>query len=198
MTVFVDASLTALGAVLLQNVNPAAYASAALTAAQQNCPQIEKEALAIRYGCKKFHQFIYRRPLIVETDHKHLESISKKPLRKALPHLQRLLFYVQHYAPKNVYIKGKQLVIAGLWSRDCIRAETAESATHDMEVLANIPIESSKPGGVREISTTLSPTTRSHRKNPQGMTREKRVNYQQQRSSFGYSGTNLLSTKTSS
>ena len=44
---FVDASSKSLGAVLLQDNYPIAYASKALTTCQQNYAQIEKEMLAI-------------------------------------------------------------------------------------------------------------------------------------------------------
>ncbi|UYV82373.1 K02A2.6-like [Cordylochernes scorpioides] len=54
----VDASQHAIGAVLLQEDRPIAYASSALNDAQRHYPQIEKEALAIKFGCKKFHTYI--------------------------------------------------------------------------------------------------------------------------------------------
>ena len=57
-----------LGAVLFQDEKSLAYASQALTPAQQHYAQIEKETLAIVYGAQKFHQFhqfIYGRPTLV-------------------------------------------------------------------------------------------------------------------------------------
>lgn len=59
-----DASSKAVGAVLMQHNRPVAYATQALTAAQQNYPQIKKEAYAIRFGCKPlnayvFHEYVY-------------------------------------------------------------------------------------------------------------------------------------------
>jgi len=47
----VDASSKGLGAVLLQEGHPITYASRALTQTQQNYAQIEKEMLAILFGC---------------------------------------------------------------------------------------------------------------------------------------------------
>lgn len=101
----VDASLYAVGAVLLQNDQPIAYASAALTTAQKNYPQIEKEATAIRYGCKKFHEYVYGKKLTIETDQKPLEIIFKKPLHMAPARLQRILFDVTQYHPVIEYKK---------------------------------------------------------------------------------------------
>jgi hypothetical protein len=57
-----------------------AYASRALSPAQQRYAQIEKELLAIVFACEKFHQYIFGKKVQVETDHKPLVSIFKKPL----------------------------------------------------------------------------------------------------------------------
>lgn len=76
----VDASSMAIGVTLLQQNQPVAYATKAFTPAQRLFPQIEKEALAVKFGCKKFHQFICGQDIEIETDHKPLESISRKPL----------------------------------------------------------------------------------------------------------------------
>ena len=87
LTLFVDASSKGLGAVF-QDEKPLAYASRALTPAQQHYAQIEKEALAIVYGAQKFHQFIYGRPTVVESDHKPLQYILNRPLHQAPLRLQ--------------------------------------------------------------------------------------------------------------
>ena len=48
-----------MGAVLLQDNQPVAYASKALTKTQQNNAQIEKKTLAIVYDCTCFYEYIY-------------------------------------------------------------------------------------------------------------------------------------------
>lgn len=53
LTLTVDASSKGLGAALVQDEQPIVYASRALTKSQQNYAQIEKEALAISFGCAK-------------------------------------------------------------------------------------------------------------------------------------------------
>ena len=83
VTLSVDASMSGLGAVCLQEGQPVAYASRALTNCQKKNAQIEKELLAIVFGCDKFHDYIYGRTVTVETDHKPLENIFKKPLHQS-------------------------------------------------------------------------------------------------------------------
>ena len=80
ITLSVDASSKGLGAVLIQDEHPIAYASKSLSSTQQNYTQIEKEMLAVVFGCTKFHDYIYGiSNVTVESDHKRLEAILKKP-----------------------------------------------------------------------------------------------------------------------
>jgi hypothetical protein len=130
----VDASSKAVGGALLQNERPVAYITKALTKTEQMYPQIEKEATAIRVACKKLHQYIYGKPLLVETDHKPLVTIFKKPIHTAPPRLQRILFDLQQYSPTVVYKKGKDLHLADALSRDCEPAENDLRAESDLEV----------------------------------------------------------------
>ncbi|XP_055604362.1 uncharacterized protein LOC129752613 [Uranotaenia lowii] len=90
VTLSVDAISKAMGAVLLQHGKPIAYASKSLSSTELNYPQIEKEAAAIRFGCNKFHQYIYGKELTVDTDHKPLESIFRRPLDRAPLRLKRI------------------------------------------------------------------------------------------------------------
>ena len=73
----VNASSKGMGAVLLQDDQSVAYASKALTKSQQKYAQIEKEMLAIVFGCTRFHEYIYGMPQVeIET----IGSNTKKPL----------------------------------------------------------------------------------------------------------------------
>ncbi|UYV70685.1 K02A2.6-like, partial [Cordylochernes scorpioides] len=141
LTLSVDASSYALGAVLLQNGKPIAYASSALNSTQQNYAQIEKEALAIKFGCDKFHQLIYGKTVDVETDHRPLETIFKKPLSKAPPRLQRIFLQIQQYDLRIKYKKGKELLTADLLSRDCSYEDTY--LEENFEVLMTTPTNKS-------------------------------------------------------
>lgn len=75
----VDASLQGLGAVLIQNNKPIAYASRSLSDCETRYAQIEKELLAVVFAVEHFHYYVYGRSVTVETDHKPLLSIIKKP-----------------------------------------------------------------------------------------------------------------------
>ena len=90
----VDASSKGLGATLIQDDHPVAYASKSLTHSQQQYAQIVKEMLAIVFGCVRFHDYIYGMPAVeVETDHKPLESMLNKPLHQAPPRLQKMIYF---------------------------------------------------------------------------------------------------------
>ena len=87
-TVSVDASSYGLGACLLQKGRPVCFAHRSLNSAERNYAQIEKELLAIVYGCTKFHQYVYGKKVKVQTDHKPLEALFKKTLFPAPQRLQ--------------------------------------------------------------------------------------------------------------
>ena len=78
-----DASQSGLGALLLQDGKPIAYASRALSSAETRYAQIEKELLTVVFSFTKFHQYVYSKDVIVESDHKPLEAIMKKALAAA-------------------------------------------------------------------------------------------------------------------
>ena len=73
-----------------------------------NYAQIEKEALAILFGCTKFHQYVFGRHVLIESDHKPLKSIFKKPLHQAPPRLQRLMLSLMKYDIEVTYKSRKE------------------------------------------------------------------------------------------
>lgn len=80
LTLAVDASAYGVGAVISHQINeneerPIAYASQTLNSAQCKYSQIEREALAIIFGIKRFHQFLFNRKFTLITDHKPLMTI---------------------------------------------------------------------------------------------------------------------------
>ena len=90
-----DASMHGLGVCLMQDGQPVAYASRSLTDTEVNYAHIEKELLAIVYGMEKFETYVYGRKVLVESDHKPLETIFKKSLLSAPKRLQRMLLRLQ-------------------------------------------------------------------------------------------------------
>ena len=117
VTLQVDASKSGLGAALLQEERPVAYASKAMNATQERYAQIEKELLAIVFGCKRFHQYIYGKQVNVDSDHKPLEAIFNKPLSQAPSRLQKMLLQLQEYDIVLRYKKGSEMHLADALSR---------------------------------------------------------------------------------
>ncbi|KII63511.1 Transposon Tf2-8 polyprotein [Thelohanellus kitauei] len=81
-----DASSQGIGAVLLQvnkdgNEYPVSFTSRILSPCEKKYSTIEREALAIVYGLKKFNQYLYGRHFMIRTDHKPLEHLfsTKRP-----------------------------------------------------------------------------------------------------------------------
>ena len=118
----------------MQNGQPVAYASRALTAAETRYAQIEKELLAIVFGCERFQVYTYGRELVnIETDHKPLEPIFTKPLALAPKRLQRMLLRLQKYSLKVRYKKGKEMHLADTLSRAYLPEVNACNFTRELE-----------------------------------------------------------------
>ena len=141
----VDACKDGLGAVLIQNDCPVGYASRAMTESQQRYAMIEKELLAVVFGCEKFHQYIYRKKVLIESDHKPLENIFKKPLASAPVRLQRMFLRLQRYDIDLQYKPGKEMLLADTLSRAHVAEYAEEISEEDMRaqvhlVTANISV----------------------------------------------------------
>lgn len=112
-----DASKDGLGACLLQDGHPIAFASRSLSSAEKKYAQIEKEMLAIVFSIQKFHFFVYGLDVKVNTDHKPLEAIFCKDLASITPRLQRMRLRLLNYKLSVSYKPGKYLFIADTLSR---------------------------------------------------------------------------------
>lgn len=118
VTVQSDSSQSGLGCCLMQEGQPIAFASRALTPTERNYAQIEKECLSIVFACQRFHHYLYGRDLVtVETDHKPLISIFSKPLLSAPKRLQSMLLTLQYYNLRIVYKPGVEMFISDTLSR---------------------------------------------------------------------------------
>ena len=86
-----DASSYGLGAVLSQiqsdgTSRAVAYASRSLTSTEVKYARIEKESLAITYGCERFSDYLIGKLFHIFTDHKPLVSLlGSKPLDSLPP-----------------------------------------------------------------------------------------------------------------
>lgn len=110
-----DASQTGLGVVLShiteEGEKPIAYVSRTLAPAEKNYSQLEKEGLAIIFGVKKLHQYLYGHQFVIYTEHKLLLGLFK-PDRgiptMAAARIQRWALILAVYEYEILYKEGKK------------------------------------------------------------------------------------------
>ncbi|XP_023816251.1 uncharacterized protein LOC111948290 [Oryzias latipes] len=153
LTVQCDASDTGLGAALMQNGKPIAFASRALTQTERGYAQIEKEFLALVFSMEKFHQFTYGRKVTVQSDHKPLENIVKKPLLSAPKRLQRMMLRIQKYDVDVVYVPGKDMLLADTLSRAYLPEHSScgsvEAEIETVNMVLHLPISEQSLNAIR-------------------------------------------------
>lgn len=141
----VDASSYGLGGYISQEAQPVAYASRSLNSAERNYAQIEKEMLAIVFGLTKFHEYVYGKEVEIETDHKPLESLFRKPLSCAPQRIQRMMLKIQQYQVQVKYKPGKELYIADTLSRAAQQTTGSEvEEEFEVHVVDSLPISTMK------------------------------------------------------
>ena len=136
VTIETDASDYGLGAVLLQAGRPLEFASRTMTETERRYSQIEKECLALVFGCTRFDHYLHGREKITAvTDHKPLETILAKSINSAPKRLQRMMLRLQKYRLNIVYKKGTQMYISDHLSRSALpNGRTQKKEIDDYEV----------------------------------------------------------------
>lgn len=128
-TIRTDASRVGIGAVLLQQsplqpddpsslslYRPVAFASRSLQPAERNYSTIELETLAIWWSVTdKFRSYIEGQSFVLETDHKPLMSLMKKPYHNT--RIERWMTTLQQYDMTIRHIPGKENTTADALSR---------------------------------------------------------------------------------
>lgn len=144
VTLTCDASQHGLGAACLQDDKPVACASRTLNPTERRYAQIEKELLAVVFACYRFYDYIYGKPVVIETDHQPLVAIQNKPFHTVSARLQRMMLRLQKFNLTLVYKKGKHLYIADTLSR---------TSTLDEQ-----PLKARLRGNVTSAHLTKTPT----------------------------------------
>ena len=125
-----EASMHGLGACLMQEGHPVAYASRWLTATKVQYAQIERV-----FGIGKLQMYLFGRKVLVESDHKPLEAIFKKRLLNAPNRLQRMLLRLQRYEFEVNCQKGTSLIMANTLSSAYL---SLKEATKDQEDIMTV------------------------------------------------------------
>ena len=131
----------------MQEGKPVAFASRSLSDCEKRYAQIEKEMLAVVCGVEHFHYYVYGQPVTVETDHKPLEAIIKKPLSAAPPRLQRMLLRLMKYNAELQYKAGRELYVADTLSRAALATQDPTSDDWEAQVhliVSSLPISDEK------------------------------------------------------
>ena len=114
-----DASNDALGAILSQGKIGrdllVAYASRTLSKAERNYPTVEKELLAVVWGCKHLRPYLYGRKFTVVTDHCPLVWIFN--VKDPSSRLLRWRLKLEEYEYDIVYKRGSSNTNANALSR---------------------------------------------------------------------------------
>ncbi|XP_064461580.1 uncharacterized protein K02A2.6-like [Ornithodoros turicata] len=145
-----DASAYGVGAVLSHiqadgSAKPIAYASKTLSVAESNYSHLEREALGVIFGVKKFHNYLYGRHFVLFTDHKPLKTIFG--VKTGIPsiaaaRLQRWALTLAAYQYELRYRSGSTNGVADYFSRLPLKQKHPESADDGVCALYTVRLQS--------------------------------------------------------
>ena len=140
-----DASNEALGIVLSQGEIgrdlPVAYDSRTLSKAESSYPIVQKELLAIVWGCKHFRPYLYGRKFTVVTDHRPLVWIFN--VKDPSSRLLRWRLQLEEFEYNIVYKRGSSNTNADALSRIHV-AETTPTEQEKLKIFQEMHM---KPAG---------------------------------------------------
>ncbi|GFO32907.1 Pol polyprotein [Plakobranchus ocellatus] len=91
--------------------------------------------LAIVFAAERFSNYIYGREVEVQSDHRPLETITKKSLHTASPRLQTMMLRLKRYNLHVKYTPGSQMYIADTLSRAYMSDQSDMNNDDDEAVL---------------------------------------------------------------
>ena len=107
----VDTGPNGIGLVLMQK-KPKGWkaiecVSRGVTEVEKRYPQIDREALAIRWACERCEKYLIGSSFVIETDHQPVIPLFNNPHSRPLMRNERRLLYLQQFDYQLKYYPGK-------------------------------------------------------------------------------------------
>ncbi|XP_017473895.1 PREDICTED: uncharacterized protein K02A2.6-like [Rhagoletis zephyria] len=152
-----DASPTGIAAVLAHEENgverPVSFISRALTKAEQNYSQLDREALAIIFAVGKFFQYLYAREFTLVTDNRPLSRILHQSEKIPAMTSARLLRYASFLQGFNYKMKHRKSEL--ITHVDCLSRAPAKDSSNRFTYFLDEEVNAIQIETVNTISTNI-------------------------------------------